>query len=118
MKTPLILVALLNIIRNVAIGCLMMPFVTWGVSNIHEKDTADGTTLINSLRTIAGAIGTALFVGIMSSVAANSVDLYGDNANIHGMHVSFAAMTCITVIMILVALLCIKSISKKDCIDK
>ena len=51
-------------------------------------------------------------------VAANSVDLYGNNANIHGMHVSFAAMTCITVIMILVALLCIKSISKKDCIGK
>lgn len=112
-QTSLIYVAFLNAVRNVAIGCIMMPFVTWGVSNVKAEHTADGTTLINSLRTIAGAIGTALFVGIMSSVAAGSADTYGDNAQIHGMHVSFAAMTGVAVIMMIVAVLCIKSASKK-----
>ncbi|MGM9566640.1 MAG: MDR family MFS transporter [Clostridia bacterium] len=108
LKTPLLWVALLNVIRNVAIGCLMMPFVTWGVSSIDPENTADGTTLINSLRTIAGAVGTALFVGIMSSVAAKSADTLGNYAGIHGMHVSFAAMAFLAVIMIFIALIWIK----------
>ncbi len=114
LQTPLIVAAVLNIIRNVAIGCMMMPFVTWGISNINNKNTADGTALINSLRTIAGAIGTALFVGIMNFVATKSADSYGSNAGIHGMHVSYIAMSIVAVIMIIVAVFCVKSISKKE----
>lgn len=114
METPLILAAILNIIRNIAIGCLMMPFVTWGITNVESKNTADGTALLNSLRTMAGAIGTAVFVGIMNAVATSSADSYGDNAGIHGMHVSFGIMSCVAVIMILVASFVIKPVSKKE----
>ena len=113
LQTPLIITALLNVIRNIAIGCLMMPFVTWGAGSISEKHTADGTALINSLRTLAGAVGTALFVGIMSAVAGKSAETYGADADIHGMNVTFAAMTCVAAAMILTAVIFIKSVPKK-----
>lgn len=112
-ETPLAIAAFLNAIRCVAIGCLMMPFVTWGISHIAEKNTADGTALINSLRTIAGAIGTAVFVGIMNFVATKSSSSNEVNASIQGMHVSFAVMSLIAGIMVLVAIFCVKSISSK-----
>lgn len=113
-QASLIMVALLNVVRNVAIGCIMMPFVTWGIGSITGKNTADGTALLNSLRTTAGAIGMAVFVGVMNLVSTKSVNTYGENAGIHGMHVSFAAMSCVAGIMILVAFLCIKSDSDNE----
>lgn len=114
MQTSLIIVALLNVVRNVAIGCMMMPFVTWGIGSINGKNTADGTALLNSLRTTAGAIGMAVFVGVMNLVSTKSANTYGENAGIHGMHVSFAAMSCVAGIMVLVALFCIKSVSDNE----
>ena len=112
LETPLIAAVILNALRNMAIGCLMMPFVTWGISNTESGYIADATALINSLRTIAGAIGMALFVGVMNFVAETSVDSYGENAGIHGMHVSYAAMACVTAVMVFVSLFCIKKSSK------
>lgn len=107
MQTPVIIAVILNAIRCVSIGCLMMPLVTWGISGVRKKFTADGTALLTSLRTIAGAVGSAVFVGIMSSVAKTSVSLK-DNAQIHGLNVAFAAMSAATLILLLIAILFVK----------
>lgn len=98
--TSVLVAAALNVVRCVAIGCLMMPFVTFGVSSIDTKNTAHGTALLTSLRTISGAIGSAVFVGILGSVSesASVVDVKG--AGMHGLHVTFACMTVVTVIML------------------
>ena len=48
--------------------------------------------MLTSFRTIAGSIGSAVFVGIMTTVSAASAESYGDNAMIHGMNVSFLWM--------------------------
>lgn len=101
MQTPLIVTAILNIIRNIAIGCLMMPLVTWGISGLKSQNTADGTALLNSLRTMAGAIGTAVFVGIMNLVAAQT-------SAINGMRVAFAGMSIAALIMIFIAVILVK----------
>lgn len=68
--TSSLYLAALYIIRLVAIGLIMMPIVTWGMSVLHSSYTAHGTALLTSLRTISGAIGSAVFVSIMSSASA------------------------------------------------
>jgi len=93
MDSSIWLAVCLNILRCAATGCLLMPFVTWGNKNIAPELTAHGTALLTSLRTVAGAIGTALFVGIMNSVAQKSTTLSGAAALLHGMNVSFLLMT-------------------------
>jgi len=93
MHTGIWVAVVLNMLRCAATGCLLMPFVTWGNKNIPPQLTPHGTALLTSLRTVAGAIGTALFVGIMNSVAQNSTTLTGTSALLHGMNVSFLLMT-------------------------
>lgn len=103
MKTSLVLIAALNAFRSISIGCLMMPLVTWGMSHIDDSLTAHGTALLTSLRTIAGAIGSAVFVGIMTITAKNSVKSYGENASIHGLNVTFLWMALSALLLVLFA---------------
>jgi EmrB/QacA subfamily drug resistance transporter len=103
LNTPLVLASVLNAIRCAAIGCLMMPLVTWGTSRIDKSKTAHATALLTSLRTISGAIGSAVFVAIMTMVATNSAVIYEDRAQIHGLNVTFLAMSVVNVIFLLIA---------------
>ena len=98
--TSVIVAAILNVIRSVAIGCLMMPFVTFGISRMGAENTAHGTALLTSLRTIAGAIGTAVFVGILNVCEAGKAAVSYPNPGIYGLHVTFTCMTMVTVIML------------------
>lgn len=102
-ETSLILIAVLFILRSIAIGLLMMPAVTWGMSTLQKQDTADGTSLITSLRTIAGAFGGALFMSIMTlcTWGTETADMiYGVNIAFLGMGVLSAVLVVMTVLKI------------------
>lgn len=108
-STPLIFAAIYNVIRCVAIGCIMMPIVTWGIASVESKNTAHGTALLTSLRTIAGAIGTAIFVGIMTTVQVHSRSTYLDNAAIHGLNVAYLVMAAVSMIMLIMGIIFVQS---------
>ncbi len=108
METPLWIAAALNVIRNISIGSLMMPLLTWGTSNVHPTKMADASSLLTSLRTIAGSIGSAVFVGIMTMVAASSAESYGDNAMMHGMNMSFFWMAVGAAVLLLIAFFAVR----------
>lgn len=108
METPLWTAAALNVIRNISIGSLMMPLLTWGTSNVHPTKMADASSLLTSLRTIAGSIGSAVFVGIMTMVAASSAETYGDNAMMHGMNMSFFWMAVGAAVLLLIAFFAVR----------
>jgi EmrB/QacA subfamily drug resistance transporter len=91
-STPLVVAAVFNVLRNVSIGSLMMPLLTWGTSCVESKKVADASSLLTSFRTISGSIGSAVFVGIMTLVGNASVASYGDGALMHGLNVAFVAM--------------------------
>jgi EmrB/QacA subfamily drug resistance transporter len=111
-ETPLIVVVVLNAIRCIAIGCLMMPLVTWGTSYVDKHLVADATALLSSLRTIAGSIGSAVFVGIMTMIADPSSDKFTDTAKMHGLNVSFLIMSVVTLLLLLIAVFCVKEDKK------
>lgn len=46
--------------RSIGIGIIMMSMVAWGMKDIEKDKYSDGTAVICSLRTVAGAFGTAL----------------------------------------------------------
>lgn len=105
METPLWVAAGLNVIRNISIGCLMMPLLTWGTSNVDFRKVADASSLLTSFRTIAGSVGSALFVGIMTAVSTASQASYGDRALMHGMNMSFLCMAAGAFVLLLIAVL-------------
>lgn len=108
MDTNILIPVILNVIRCVSIGCLMMPLVTWGMSNLEKEATAHGTALLTSLRTVAGAIGAVVFVNVMTIVATNSADIYLENASIHGLNITFLAMSVVTISLICISIFLVK----------
>lgn len=100
LDTPIYIPAILNVIRSVSIAFLMMPLVTWGTSSVPTSLVTDATALLTSLRTIAGAIGAAVFVGIMTMISTNSIPKYGNNAQIHGLNITFLAMSIVGVFLL------------------
>lgn len=108
MHTSIWLASAYNTIRCVSIGCLMMPLITWGTSSISKNSTAHATALLTSLRTISGAIGSAMFVAIMTAVANSSSVTYGNNAKIHGLNIAFLVMSFVTLILLLIAVFGVK----------
>jgi len=98
------------IIRQIGIGFLMMPIFTWGMSQLSYTHYADGTSLISSLRTVAGAMGAAAFVSAMT--AANSLipaaGLYG------GIQVAFVLMAMLVLILLLMAVFSFGSRASDD----
>lgn len=94
---PLLLIGALNVIRCVGVGCLMMPFVTWGMSGLDPKYTSHGTALLTSLRTVAGSFGSAVFVAVVNiaASAAASGDMQEAAAQSVGMSAAFIGLTLI-----------------------
>ena len=111
LSTPLIVAAVFNVIRNVSIGCLMMPLLTWGTSQVSKDKVADASTLLTAVRTVAGSIGSAVFVAIMSAVAVSSEAVYGSAASMRGVNIAFVSMSVSTLVMVAIAVFGVK----KDC---
>jgi EmrB/QacA subfamily drug resistance transporter len=101
--TPLVVAAGFNVIRNVSIGSLMMPLLTWGTGCVEAEKVADASSLLTSFRTISGSIGSAVFVGIMTAVGSASAASYGDGALMHGLNMAFAAMGLSALILAMLA---------------
>lgn len=113
MKTSIWLVSALNAIRCASIGCFMMPLVTWGTNSTGSKMTAHATALLTSLRTVAGAIGTAVFVGIMTVVGEHSKQAYGTNAAIHGLNITFLSMGIVSLALLAIGIFGVKADKKR-----
>ena len=96
--TPLLLVVVLFVIRQIAIGAVMMPMATWAMSSMEKRATADETAILTALRTIAGSIGSAVFVSLSSSVAASTTQVQGINAAFMGIS-AVAAVELVFAIM-------------------
>lgn len=94
----MVLVVVLFVIRQIAIGAVMMPMATWAMSSMEKRATADGTAILTALRTIAGSIGSAVFVSLSSSVAASTTQVQGINAAFMGIS-AVAAVELVFAIM-------------------
>ncbi len=105
-NTGLWVALVLNIIRNAATACMLMPLVTWGASTVSLEKTSHATALLTSLRTIAGSLGTAIFVAVMTIAAAN----YGTDAAVpspaamHGVNMAFLGMLLSDLVLLFLAL--------------
>lgn len=105
METPLWAAAGFNVLRCLSIGSLMMPLLTWGTTRVVPQKVADASSLLTAFRTMAGAIGSAVFVGIMTTVSQWSSETLGAAAPMHGMNIAFFWMTAGAVVLFVLAVL-------------
>lgn len=111
-NTMLVYLAIVFALRMIGVVCILSPLRTWGINSLEEKNISHGAAIINTFRQISGAIGSAVLVTVMTTVAKNSKE----NAmisNIYGVDVSFKIATILTIIGFIGILLYVKETPSK-----
>ncbi|MBP1970527.1 EmrB/QacA subfamily drug resistance transporter [Virgibacillus natechei] len=85
-QTTFSYIAIVNAVRMLGVAMVMMPVTTAGLNQLPEDLIPHGTAMNNTMRQVAGAVGTALLVTVMSSAAIPDEGVQGA---IHGVNVSF-----------------------------
>lgn len=73
MDTTYKFMMLLYAARMIGISMIMMPIMTAGLNQLPRRLYSHGTAMSNTLRQMAGAIGTAFLVTVMSNQAATYI---------------------------------------------
>ncbi len=104
--TGLWVALVLNIVRNVSTAFMLMPLVTWGASTVSLPMTSHATALLTSLRTIAGSLGTAIFVAVMTIASVNygADTLVPSLSSMHGVNMAFLGMLISDIVLVVLAL--------------
>lgn len=76
--TSIYFIIAFHIIMFVGITLTMMPAQTNGLNELPKQLYPDGTAIMNTLQQVAGAIGTAVAITIMSISTANYVNANGN----------------------------------------
>lgn len=91
-------------LRMIGLAMVMMPVTTAGINVLPRRLIPHGTAMNNTMRQIAGAIGTAVLITIMTMSALDpQVTGDVDMAMIHGVNVSFMAATVLSLIGLILA---------------
>lgn len=110
--TPYWYVVIIYAVRMFAVALIIMPLNTIGINALEPKNISHGTAIINSLRIIAGAMGTAIMITIMAIVRTSYQGAHGESqaatlkhATIIGVDAAFAFTTILIVIGFILTLL-------------
>jgi EmrB/QacA subfamily drug resistance transporter len=85
-ETTFTYIATVNAFRMLGVAMVMMPVTTAGLNQLSPEMLPHGTAMNNTFRQVAGAIGTALLVTIMTTTA---VPEDGVSGIIHGVNMAF-----------------------------
>lgn len=117
--------------RMFGMSMLMMPIVTAGLNQLPQRLSSHGTAMSNTLRTVGGALGMALFVSLMTNRKNSNIDdvvLSGavsktdkvamlkltQEATINGIAHAFTVATWITVFALVLSLFIKKTSPQPD----
>ncbi|WP_195264413.1 DHA2 family efflux MFS transporter permease subunit [Clostridium sp. 1001275B_160808_H3] len=115
--THVIIIAMLYTIRCIGIALVIMPMQTAGVNDLSNKLLAHASAVVNMAKQVAGSLGTAVLITIMSNVttsnapdnalATTNVALYKSemlDASLKGANTTFIFVIAITVISLIMSL--------------
>lgn len=107
-STPVIYIISIYAIRMLGISMLLMPLSTSALNSLHKNLYAHGNAANNTLRQVAGSIGTSLIVTLMSKSTISSGYTDPAKAQVYGMNVSFACTAALTLVGLIIAFFVIK----------
>ena len=87
---------------------LMMPLTTSGLNSLHKNLYSHGNAANNTLRQVAGSIGTSIIITLMSKASASSGLTDPLKAQVYGMNISFASTAALTLVGLILAFFVVK----------
>ncbi|MFC4619071.1 DHA2 family efflux MFS transporter permease subunit [Camelliibacillus cellulosilyticus] len=132
-NTSFTYVTVIYTIRMFGMSILMMPIFTAGLNELPLSLNKYGTAMVNTLRNVAGAVGMAFFVSIMTNRGAEHAKeivfqhhilkadkihmaLAGKEGAVMGVNDAFMIATALTVIAFLLAFFIKRTTPKEDLI--
>ncbi len=88
-NTSLFYLSFVYMVRTIGLSLVNMPLNTWGLNALDNKVMAHGTAIGNTFRQVAGSLGTAILITVMSIVVASSEDPASLLTQIHGINMAY-----------------------------
>ncbi|MBE6053684.1 MAG: multidrug efflux MFS transporter [Clostridium sartagoforme] len=101
-------VIIIYAIRMFGIAMITMPLTTSALNSLDRNYYSHGNAIINTLRQVAGSIGTSIIITLMTKASLHSGYANPTEASVFGMNVSFAAVGVLTAIGIVLAFFTVK----------
>lgn len=114
-ESGLLYIALVYTVRICGINLVMMPVNTWSMAAFRGESVPHANAVFNTLRQIAGSVGTAIFVSIymMVQTMAAGGDAVTKADSLFGLRVSFAASAMFMLFALILAFFTVKDGKKK-----
>ncbi|MCD8200022.1 MAG: MDR family MFS transporter, partial [Coriobacteriaceae bacterium] len=113
--TPLAYIIVVYSFRMFSITLVNMPITTWGMNALDTKLINHGTSVNNTLRQVAGSMGTAIIVSIYSiAVGVNTASMGEIDASFTGINVAFGASLVFTVAGLILAIIFVRNDRSSD----
>ena len=99
LNTPIIWLTILYTVRMFSMALVNMPITTWGMNALPNDLMNHGTSVNNTLRQVAGSLGTAVIISV-SSIVTNALSGAMDQASatLYGINVAFGVCTALCLI--------------------
>lgn len=104
----MVMLAVIYIIRCIGQGIVNMPMNTWALNALDNSLLPHGTAVSNTFRQVAGSLGTALMVTVMSMTQSKMLDAGKAEALLHGIRAAFIFAAIIVVCGFILVLLEVK----------
>jgi EmrB/QacA subfamily drug resistance transporter len=105
LNTSILYITVTQIVRCMGIGLATTPINTWLLASVKEK-IGDGTAISNTLRQIAGAMGSAVLAMIMTYIAGGAVTNSAES--VAGFQVSSALTVILAIVSTFLSIIYIK----------
>ncbi|MDT0012954.1 multidrug efflux MFS transporter MdrM [Listeria cossartiae] len=116
-STTLTFIIIVQTIRSAGMAMVMMPLQTAALNSLPLKLASHGSAMFNTMRQVAGSIGTAALITVMSKSAASFADKLGpanvigktkteiaNHVLIHGIETAFLVAGILSVVACVLAL--------------
>ena len=107
-NTSLYYLAFVYTIRTIGLSLVNMPLNTWGLNSLSNRVMAHGTAIGNTFRQVAGSLGCAILITVMSIVVANCTDPATIASQIHGINVAYMGATLMMTTAFVLTILFVK----------
>lgn len=78
LETPYLHIMGIYVLRSFGMAFIMMPIMTAGMNALPARLISHGNAFVNTMRQLAGSIGTAILVTVMTTQQTNHVAAFGD----------------------------------------
>lgn len=109
LDTNIVFLTVVFAIRMFSMSLVNMPITTWGMNALDTHLMNHGTSINNTLRMVAGSLGTAIVVSIYTLVGSAAGPQIGDmQASMYGFNVSFLVCTALVLIGLVLTIVFVK----------